>query len=415
VSATVRRDPDGMKAERVVASAIAGGVFRANPRYELVLLDRLSAAERELLGGLQVEDLYGVLRARNGEVLESRSVTSETALLFLSLSEPGPLPAYVQARLGEDLERTVARLVLDDVLEIEHEGRFTCGSQAAACVIARRSSGGRGRIGELSVAALRCGQELVSLPTRELALRLYGYGRRPLTPALVSRLPDAAAIDVHLGLQPGGTARAALDAGWVETTSDTAAASGSRPYWRSWRARRASSGSGAAHKLYVSPALDALPHALEVVASSLAQSRGVQAFKFGSELRDLCRADKLVVYFDRLDDLQDAAVQLEQRLGACPAQGVPFTAAVTADGLLSWGVDPPALAGDGGEMTSWRLWVSERLAEYLAMGADAMGAAEGSRTLEPWQFALERLRLAGIDTDTWVPASGMWREAQSSA
>jgi hypothetical protein len=411
VSVAVRRDQDGTKAEPAAASVLAEGAFRANPRYELVLLDRLSASERELLGGLQAEDLYGVLRAREGEGPEPRSVTSETALLFLSLGEPGALPAYVRARLGDELERTVARLVLDDVLEIEHEGRFICGSEAAACVLAGRSSGGRGRIGELSVAALRYGQELVGLPQGELALRLYGYGRRPLTPALASRLGEGAALAAYLGVQAGGPARAALDDGWVETTSGKRGApAGARVYWRSWRARWASGGSSTAHKLYVSPALGALPRVLEVVAGSLAGVRGVQAFKFGAELRDLCRADKLVVYFERLDDLQNAAVKLEQRLGACPAHGVPFTAAVTADGLLSWGVDPPALAGDRGELTSWRLWVSERLAEYLAIGA-----ADDSRTLEPWQFALERLRLAGIDTDTWVPASGMWREAHASA
>jgi hypothetical protein len=405
----VRRDPGGARAEAVTASAFVRGVFRANPRYELVLLDRLSAAERELLGAAEVEDLYGVLRPRAVGELEWRAATSETALLFLTLGEPASLPGYVRARLGAELERTVARLVVDDVLQVEHEGRFLCGGQAAAHVLARRSSGGRGRIGELSVAALRYGQELAGLPAGELALRLYGYGRRPLVPALLSRLPDAVAIDAYLGLQAGGSARAALDAGWVETTSD-AAASGRRDYWRSWRARRSSSGSNAAYKLYVSPALDVLPHAVEAVAGSLAGSPGVQAFKLGAELRDLCRPDKLVVYFDRLEDLQDAAIKLEERLAGCPAHGVPFTAAVTADGLLSWAADPPALGGAGGQLTSWRMWVSERLAEYLATVV-----ADRSSTLEPWQFALERLRLAGIDTDTWVPASGMWREADSSA
>ena len=54
--------------------------------------------------------------------------------------------------------------------------------------------------------------------------------------------------------------------------------------------------------------------------------------------------------------------------------------------------------------------MSNRLAEYLATGA-----RDDSSVLEPWRFALERLRLAGIDTDTWVPASGMWREARANA
>ena len=52
------------------------------------------------------------------------------------------------------------------------------------------------------------------------------------------------------------------------------------------------------------------------------------------------------------------------------------------------------------------MWVTERLAEYLAVGRNG-----DHSQLEPWQFALERLRLSGVDTDSWVPASGMWPEA----
>ncbi len=407
MSPVSRRDWDSGKIpDGGLASAIVNGVFRANPRYELVPLDRLSGAERKLLGEFEAEDLYGVLRGRPCASLELRSATPETALLFLTLSEPAPLPDYVKVRLGDDLDRTIARLVVDDVLEIEREGRYVGGSKAGRLVLTPHSSGGRGRIGELSVAALRYAQEFGYLPTEQLALRIYNYGRRPLAPALVSKLPNAVAINYYLGLEPGGSVRRALDAGWVETTP----AGGGPIYWRTWRARRvqpANRGPHTGYKLYISPALDALPPAVEAVAGSLAGGRGVKAFKVGSDIGGLCRPDKLVVYFDRLDDLQDAAIKLKGRIGVCPAHGVPFTAAVTADGLLSWGADPPTLGADVGGMTSWRLWVSERLAEYLASGA-----ADDSRALEPWQFALERLRLAGIDTDTWVPTSGMWGEAR---
>ena len=106
------------------AGGLERAVFRANPRYELVLVDRLSTAERALLGASEVADLYGVLRPRGGEGPDVRAVTSETALLFLTLGEPAPLPGYVRARLGDELESTIARLVVDGVLEIEHGGRF---------------------------------------------------------------------------------------------------------------------------------------------------------------------------------------------------------------------------------------------------------------------------------------------------
>jgi hypothetical protein len=383
---------------------IEQAIVRANPRYELVLLDRLAGGERELLVAELGDEhgLYGVLRARDGAPLELRAASADTALLFLTLAEPGRLPSYAAVRLGADLERSIARLVLDGVLEVEHDGGFVSGAQAGELLLSGRSDGGRGRIGELSASALRYGQELVGLPEALLGLRLYFYGRRPVPPALERRLPDESAVADYLGIATPGPARTALDAGWVAV----AAKPGRRRYWRQWRPRGHGGGHGADthYKLYVSPSVDALPAAFAAVAETMATARGVTAFKVGADVHGICRPDKLVVYFDRLDDLRNGAAVLRARLAGCPAHGVPFTAAVTSDGLLSWGADPPVLPG--GAATSWRMWVTGRLAEYLVV---ARGAAAGE--LAPWQFALERLRLSGIDTDTWVPASGMWPEA----
>jgi hypothetical protein len=33
--------------------------------------------------------------------------------------------------------------------------------------------------------------------------------------------------------------------------------------------------------------------------------------------------------------------------------------------------------------------------------------------LEPWRFAIERLRLEGIDTDSWTPGGSLWRQGAS--
>jgi len=388
-------------------SVIEGATFRANPRYQLLLLDHLAPAERELLGEAERDaDLYGVLRPRRGSGLEARSVSSETALLFLTLSKPGPLPAYVVARLRDDMQRTIGRLVLDGVLEIEREGEYVCGVEAAELVGAGRSDGGRGRIGELSVAALRYAQELTGLPESLLALRLYFYGRRPVSAALKHRLVDEGAVAAYLGLGPGGSAYEALEAGWREIPP----AAPTRSYWRQWHAVPARRGGteapGVSYKLYVSPTMEALEEALATVASSLVAARGVNALKVGSDAYGICRPDKLVVYFDRLDDLQAGAEVLRERLDGCPSHGVPFTAAVTPDGLLSWGADPPIRPSTNGGGTSWRMWVTERLAGYITVARNA-----DRSELEPWLFALERLRLSGIDTDSWIPANGMWPEA----
>jgi len=378
-------------------SVIHAGAFRANPRYALVLLDRLTPAECALLDGVDdAADLYGVFRPKPGSGLTPRVASADTALLFLTLADPGPLPVYVAARLGDELEPTIARLVLDAVLEVEHDGAYVGGPGAGAVVASGPALAGRGRIGELSRDALCYGQELADLPEALLARRLYDYGRRPLSVQLRRRLVDDAAVAAWLGLGPGGSARAALDASWREV----AGTAGRRRHWRQWRRARAGATPSGGYKLYVSPATDALERAIGAVASSLGCVCGVSGFKLGADVHGICRPDKLVVYFDGLDDLQAGAVILHDRLAGLPAHGVPFSAAITLDGLLSWGADP-AVTPAAATNPSWRMWVTARLAEYLVAARDSTDGR-----ISPSQFALERMRLSGIDTDTWAPADG---------
>jgi hypothetical protein len=117
----------------------------------------------------------------------------------------------------------------------------------------------------------------------------------------------------------------------------------------------------------------------------------------------LCRPDKLVAYFQRLEDLHEAAARLAPLLRGVPSQPVPFTGGVDAAGLLSWGVDP----ADGlGTARSWRLWLAGRLACYLV---EAKTAGSGT---EPWRFALERIALDGISVSSWTPSSTGWTGAR---
>jgi hypothetical protein len=373
----------------------------------LVPLERITTTERSLLGeDVAGGSLYGILRPRPGERLEPRAVSPDTALLFLTLAEPGPLPAYARAALGEAAADTVTRLVMDGVLEFEHRGEWVSAGSAAAVLAGRGPKGGRGRIGELSVAAVRYGQELGDLPEDLLALRLYAYGRRPVSPELRRQLPDETAVSEALGLAEDGSARRALDAGWREVPAQA----GSPAYWRSWRPRRPIGdmrGRRASYKLYISPSVGALPSAVAIAAEVLAAGPPAIAFKIGKDLPGICRPDKFVAYFDRLDDVQAAAEKFRDRLAGHPAHGVPFTAAITDDGLLSWGADPPA-GVNGSSSSSWRLWVARRLAEHLT------SARCTSAGLEPWLFALERLRVGGVDVDTWIPTGDIWLRTAAS-
>jgi hypothetical protein len=120
--------------------------FRANPAYTLVLLDRLSEHDRELLQKADgADDLYGALVPQDSALNEWRSVSCDTALLFMTLTEPGPLPGYMLRRLGDDVETNVKRLLLDGVLQISLGTEFVGGPQAAELLACHAPRVERGR------------------------------------------------------------------------------------------------------------------------------------------------------------------------------------------------------------------------------------------------------------------------------
>ncbi|HEX3131362.1 MAG TPA: hypothetical protein VH394_28755 [Thermoanaerobaculia bacterium] len=380
---------------------ILGRAFRANPAFELVLYDRLADEERKALADLRRDpDFYGILRPREGAAaLGVKSVDRETALLFLTLGEPGPLPSYMEALLGEGVLRTVGRLVADGILEVEHGGGFVFGAAALPLLGERDVAGGAAsRLAGISEDALRYGQDLDLDDAFLLSHRLYGYNRRPLTPRwkrLLGTGDGANAVRAWLGIGPGGRWRQELDRGWESK--------GPNEWWLSWRSRAPVedvTGSGATWKLYVSPAPEVLPESFGAILEALAAARAPQ-FKVGADAWGLLRADKIVAYFPSFELLAAAADALASRLSGMPAQGVPFTSEIGGDGLLSWGVDPPREESPlGGE--SWRLWLTHRLARAIL-------SAKSTESAEPWRFALERVRLEGVDTDTWTPGAMLWK------
>jgi hypothetical protein len=380
--------------------------FRANPHYELVLYDRLAADEKQRLAGLLADPgLYGILRPTGGSPLGWKSVDRDTALLFLTLREPGPLPSYLQAILGESLDRTVMQLVADGVFEVEAEGGGGAFVSGPAALDLDHDRGGSqdagGPLQELSLAALVYGQALARTAAVDpalLTLRLYGYNRRPLTPAWKRLLPDAPAVERFLGIDPGGTNRKLLEQRWSRRPGFAG--------WMSWRRRgtageRPAARGTATYKLYVSPVPEALPTAFGEILAALDAAR-VPQVKIGCDGWGLLRPDKIVAHFPDLEALAASAARLAERLGGIPVQGVPFTAEIGGGGLLSWGVDPPTDGVPAAGRESWRTWLCQRLA--LALFA----ARETSP--EPWRFALERLRLEGVDTATWAPGALVFRQ-----
>ena len=359
--------------------------LRANPAWQLIPLERLSPAERARLGASLAPDTYGVLVSRAGG--RAKLVGPDTALLFLTLGDPMPIPAWVNGAFGPDAGDAVAELVADGILEAEIEGTWASGALAFRRPAAAPLGTGQGGARPISLRALQMAAGLDAADEDELASFLYRYGTVPIEPARASQWSHADSVREELALDRIGPPLALSD---------------NRAWWM--MAGATAPGGGPTPKLYAGIALGALAAALRRVAAIWQENRaGAPAFKIGASAGELHRPDRLVFY----PASETAATEWGERLAAAfaglPAAPVPFTAALDPEGLVSLGADPPR-AGTGwwGEDTSWRGMVTRLLARALVAAR-----AEGDR--EPWHYALERLRLAGIDPQTWLPIEGWWR------
>lgn len=390
----------------VILREILQAHFRANPGYELVLFDRLSDAYRTQFAALQADaDFYGVLWPQVPG-LPLKAVDRETALLFFTLQQPGLIPGYVRASFGERCNQAIAELVLDGVLEVAlaPDGEFASGAAAHHLIHETRAPvEPGGRIARLSLEAIEYGQALAITSSAELSARLYAYNTLPASPAWRRLAPTPDAVPVFLGIDAGGRNRPALDRWYAHTPAAQENAG-----WRVWRLRSGGEARGAAwrprYKLYISPRPEALREVIGTIINALGAAR-VTNFKIGRDVHGLLRPDKIVAYCAEFEELAALAAGLQEALAGCPAQGVPFSAGIDPVGLLSWGTDPPRETQEfaGLEQESWRLWVTNRLAVAL------LAAKTQPTTVRPSAFALERLRLDGVDTDSWTPRQAIWQ------
>ena len=358
--------------------------------------ETLSPAQHEVLGVLAEDpDHFGVLLSDERPELGVLAVDRTGAAFLKSLKEPGGLPRET----GDPIE--VARLVLDGILEVEWDGLFVTGPSACACLFPQglEEPVPVGPLPALSFAALRCIQDTPLEDPRAISSWLYAYHCIPMSPFWARRFSSPEQVSALLGLQPGGAVGTILDDGAYVHHQ----ASG----WHSWQSLRnewVEEEDRPVYKLYISPHPNALVEILPLVVRCLVQSN-VSTFKLGVDGFGLLRPDKLIAYFSDYSALAETAASLETELAGCPAHGVPFTAALTEDGLLSWGIDPPRSEQIPGwrSIESWRVWIANLLARAILRGRSFR-----DRAMEPWQYALLRLRLEGVQIQTWLPAASMW-------
>jgi hypothetical protein len=365
------------------AAALAGDV-RANAAYRLRPLDSLPGSYRQSLDALGIDTatVVGILVARPASGLSSKVVDAAAADLFASLERPGRPPAAFVDRLPG--------LVLDSVLEVECPTGFVSGPLAYQALRPDPGAPIAGdRLGRLSRSALEYAERLRLTSPNGLTARLYAYGRIPFSSRWRRAYPDREAV---LGLLP----RRTMSRRWRGPST------GAGSHWLSWSWRDAPPGEPVAaftYKLYASPRPEELPDALPAVVEALTASAAPR-FKVGADARGLVRPDKIVVYLRDVAETEAVAGTLGAALAGVAAHGVPFSAEIAGDGVVSWGGDPPREdAPIGRRSESWRLSVCRRLAEGLVV-------AERARLVDarPLDFALARLAVDGVDVRSFSPA-----------
>jgi hypothetical protein len=362
--------------------------LRACPGYDMVPVDQLSEPERLFVHNTTGAAPDDVILRPTGDDRLPKTACRRTADLIRALRVPGPLPQQIQAELGADLQETVAALVLDHVLEVEWEGRFESGPSAQRLVLDGEPPEAAGALARLSLAAIDYAAALRLASPTELATRLYCYGTLPLGPRWRRRLGDPAAYAARLERAGARHVR------WTPLGR-----ADERDPWIAWHLRGAPRGNGSpeTYKLYVSPRPESLVEVLERVLEH-GDRLGAFHVKVGGTLPAVLRPDKLVLYFTSEADVRAAAQTLAPALDGCAVHGVPFTAELAPDGLMSWGIDPTGSAPDAPREAaeSWRVWVCSRLAVAL-MAAEAVDGVSAR------DFALSRIALEGVDVASWTP------------
>src|SRR5215472_12223583 len=170
------------------AAGVAGRDLRANSVYTLHGWESLPQEYRQSLSAtLDPAAVAGVLVAGPGSTLPDKVVGPGGAALFTRLRCPGPAPD-----VPADL---IAGLVLDGVLEIRTDDGFRSGPATHELLLEPQAwPTADGRLSQLSLAALSYAGRLPLADVEALTIRLYGFGRVPLSGRWTRAYPGPAAV-----------------------------------------------------------------------------------------------------------------------------------------------------------------------------------------------------------------------------
>jgi hypothetical protein len=372
--------------------------FRTGKQYILVEANQIyQSGQNALVDILEDEDIFGIFVPTNPNSNSAHKIAyKEIALLFYFLQTAGRLPLFIQRNYDDEINRILAKLVLDGILEIEWQGEFVSGvlAQEALYEQVSKINTEYSHIINISTKAINYGLNLQDIDTRSLATKVYCYNTLPVNETAFINLKDSLTIEKFLGID-NNFQRKRLK-GWTkQVPSDKFS-------WLSWfingSESKANYVENSTYKIYISPTIESMPLAFLSFLEVLPQTKAF-SFKVGAERQGLLRPDKWIVYFQNQKDLMDAAQLFKPAFANFPVQGVPFTAPLDTKGILSWGIDPPRKEVlENIEGGSWRANVSDKIA--IAIGQAKEAKMENA---EAFNFVMNKLFLDNIDSSTWTP------------
>lgn len=376
--------------------------LRRTDKYDLIWCDRHSDSPR---APGDSKDFTAVLKP-NRPGYHHKFLSADAAGLLHSLDNARSLPPLEPGDAAEaQWASKLAALVLDGVLEITEKSKAITGPDALSFVIARSLQvlSRPHYLLRLSVSALVYAQSLELEDLQAISSRLYCYNRYPLN-AEFGKTLSSQAIEAELCRGFGCRANEFISRYWRPVALPADAGS-----WKMW-ARRADPARGRAdggtYKLYISPAPDCFVDTALTVLTQVGRMGTAFSLKMGTDPWGVLRPDKMVAYFRSFKDLRSTARVLGRELRGVQSHGVPFTAPMHPSGLLSWGFDPPYTARHlHTQHESWRLWICTRLASSLVQAKLA-----NVQTMEPWEYAILRLQLDGVDTVSWSLKDDAWSQ-----
>jgi hypothetical protein len=372
--------------------------FRQGQVYQLTEWNKLNNDKKEALSALQDEsEVYGIFEP----IIPSKNFSykvaySDVALLFFHLQHSNKLPHYLIYRGDHKINETIAAMLLDGIIEVEWEGKFVSGPNALPAIYDDDTISETHLptyLSQLSYKAIYYAWMLNHADERSIASHLYTYNTIPWDASMKLNFYKKHSVKEFLFSRIDDGSIKMINEQWQSTQNKD---------WLSWSRKTTekfiNDRSQGTCKLYISPLANDLP---EVFLKSIPviNTSDAVSFKIGNTLQGLLRPDKMVVYFYSQGSLFKTAGILSNKLKGYVSQGVPFSAQLDDNGLLSYGEDPPDDEMQHGlESGSWRTVIGDKLAPILLQAKEAK--MNWPRTIT---YIEATMQATGFDIRNWEP------------